>query len=616
MKNRSRVQEFLLACSWLLLAAWLAVAAGVARAEQSFLEPEQAFQLSVAPGGAPGAVRLDWTIAPGYYLYRDRLTVAGASGGIVGNVVRPPGERKDDPNFGPVEVYHDRVTLEVDAKGASALEVGWQGCADEGLCYPPQQKTVALAALGTAGGGPAGVADDTAAAPAGAAGRTAEGSATPVASLWSESGITRLLGERALWWTVPVFFLLGVAMTFTPCVLPMVPIVSSMVAGSQAAPRRAFVLTLAFVLAMALVYAALGVAAALAGAGLQAALQNQWAILAFAGVFVVLALSMFGFFELQLPAAVRDRLARATPQGGSVPGAAGMGALSALLVSPCMTAPLAGTLLYIAQSGQVLQGALLLLAMGLGMGVPLLVIGTLGARWLPRPGSWMNRVKGAFGFVLLAMAVWMAARVLPPPVTLLLWGALLGTLALTLWQPPASAAAGGRLAAARSVALLLGLWGGAMVVGAAAGGDDPLRPLGLLVRGPAAAPAPQGEAAADFETIRDPQVLQVRLHAARAAGQPALVDYSAEWCTSCKTIEREVFGDPQVRQALAGVVLLRADITASDAAQRALMRRHQVMGPPTVMLFDAQGRERREQRLVGEFSARELLARRPAGEPS
>ena len=615
MKNRIRVQEFLRACSWLLLAAWLA-AAGVARAEQTFLEPEQAFQLSVAPGGAPGAVRLDWTIAPGYYLYRDRLTVAAAGAGIVGKVVRPPGERKDDPNFGPVEVYHDRVTLEVDAKGASALEVGWQGCADEGLCYPPQHETVALAALGTAGGGPAGVAADSAAAPAGAAVPTAEGGATAVASLWSESGITRLLGERALWWTVPVFFLLGVAMTFTPCVLPMVPIVSSMVAGSQAAPRRAFVLTLAFVLAMALVYAALGVAAALAGAGLQAVLQNQWAILAFAGVFVVLALSMFGFFELQLPAAVRDRLARATPQGGSVPGAAGMGALSALLVSPCMTAPLAGTLLYIAQSGQVLQGALLLLAMGLGMGVPLLVIGTLGARWLPRPGSWMNRVKGAFGFVLLALAVWMAARVLPPPATLLLWGALLGTLALTLWQAPGSAAAGGRLAAARSVALLLGLWGGAMVVGAAAGGADPLRPLALLVRGPAAAPAPQGEAAADFETIRDPQVLQARLDAARAAGQPALVDFSAEWCTSCKTIEREVFGDPQVRQALAGVVLLRADITASDAAQRALMRRHQVMGPPTVMLFDAQGRERREKRLVGEFSARELLARRPAGEPS
>ncbi|HEY0885111.1 MAG TPA: protein-disulfide reductase DsbD, partial [Ramlibacter sp.] len=396
-------------------------------------------------------------------------------------------------------------------------------------------------------------------------------------------------------------------------VLPMVPIVSSMVAGSRAGPRRAFVLTLAFVLPMALVYAGLGVAAALAGAGLQALLQNQWAILAFAGVFVALALPMFGFYELQLPAAVRDRLSRAAPQGGSVVGAAGMGTLSALLVSPCMTAPLAGTLLYIAQSGNVVQGGVLLLAMGLGMGVPLLVIGTLGARFLPRPGAWMDRVKAGFGFVLLAMAVWLAARVLPPPATLLLWGAWLGTLAMALWQPAAHGSAGGRLAL-RSAAMLLGLWGGAMVVGAAAGGADPLRPLGLLVRGPAQAQAEA--AAAIFETISDPRVLKARLDAARAAGQPALVEFSAEWCTSCKTIEREVFGDPRVREALGGVVLLRADVTASDAAQRALMREHQVMGPPTVMLFDAQGRERRAQRLVGEFPASELLARQPAGAQS
>lgn len=607
MKNRRRLEEFLRLCGWLaVLAAWLALTAGLARAEQTFLEPEQAFQLSVAPGGAAGEVRLAWTIAPGYYLYRDRVTVNAIPGEIVGKVVTPAGERKDDPNFGVVEVYHDRVSVAVDAALASALVVGWQGCADEGLCYPPQQQTVSLAAI--AGSGGAGAA--TSSVPAATAAAFA---AAPAGAPWSESGVTRLLGERALWWTVPLFFLLGIAMTFTPCVLPMVPIVSSMVAGSQAAPRRAFVLTLAFVVAMALVYAALGVAAALAGAGLQAILQNQWAILAFAGVFVVLALAMFGFFELQLPAALRDRLARATPQGGSLPGAAGMGALSALLVSPCMTAPLAGTLLYIAQSGNVVQGALLLLAMGLGMGVPLLVIGTMGARFLPRPGPWMDRVKAGFGFVLLAMAVWLAGRVLPPPVTLLLWGAWLGTLAMSLWQPAAGGAAGGRIAL-RSAAVLLGVWGAAMVVGAAAGGADPLRPLELLVRGPA--PATAAESTVAFETIADPQLLKVRLDAARAAGRPALVDFSAEWCTSCKTIEREVFGDPRVGQALAGVVLLRVDVTAGDAAQRALMREHQVMGPPTVMLFDTQGRERRGQRLVGEFPAGELLARLAAGAKS
>ncbi|HWI83716.1 protein-disulfide reductase DsbD [Ramlibacter sp.] len=608
MKNRFCPGQFLRLCGGVALAAWLAVGAAVARAEQPFLEPEQAFQLTVAAGGRAGEVQLSWRIAPGYYLYRDRMTVSATPGGIVGKVTRPGGERKHDPNFGVVEVYHEGVTVVADASKATALQVGWQGCAEAGLCYPPQQRTVSLAGIG---GASAGRSATTASTPTGTTGAAVPAQADPP---WSESGITQWLGRRTLWWSVPVFLLLGIAMAFTPCVLPMVPIVSSMVAGSQAEPRRAFVLTLSFVLPMALVYAALGVAAALAGAGLQALLQNQWAILAFAGVFVALALSMFGFFELQLPVALRDRLAGAQPKGGSAAGAAAMGVLSALMVSPCMTAPLAGTLLYIAQSGNVLEGALLLFAMGLGMGLPLLVVGTLGARFLPRPGPWMNRVKGAFGFVLLGTAAWLVARVLAPHATLLLSGALLGSLAVTAWQ---LAAGGGRAGlAVRSAAMLGALWAGAMVFGAAAGGADPLRPLAPLVRAPAAAPAPEGQGVAAFETFTDPLALQARLDAARTAGQPALVDFSAAWCASCQTIDREVFGDPQVGKALAGVAVLRADVTASDAAQRALMRRHQVMGPPTVMLFDAQGRERRAQRLVGEFSARDLLARLAAGEPS
>jgi thiol:disulfide interchange protein DsbD len=278
-----------------------------------------------------------------------------------------------------------------------------------------------------------------------------------------------MLGQRSLLWTLPLFFLMGIALAFTPCVLPMAPIVSGIVVGSQATPRRAFALSLAFVLAMAAVYALLGLAAAMAGAGLQALLQNPWTILAFAAVFVVLALAMFGLFELQLPAFLRDRLANAGPRrGGSIAGAAGMGALSALLVGPCMTAPLAGTLLYIAQSGNLVQGALLLLALGLGMGVPLLMLGTVGARYLPRPGPWMDRVKAAFGFVLLGTAVWMAQRVLPEAVALLLWGSLLVGLALTLWPlgiaPVASAAGVGPRLLLRSSAVLAALWGGAMVL--------------------------------------------------------------------------------------------------------------------------------------------------------
>ncbi|MFC5495908.1 protein-disulfide reductase DsbD [Caenimonas terrae] len=580
----------------LALGVLLAAAAAASQAEEGFMEPEQAFQLAAdQPAGGAG-LALNWTIAPGYYLYRDRLTVTAGPGEALGPIVRPAGQSKADPNFGQVEVYHDRVSLQVDTGRATSVQVSWQGCAEAGLCYPPQHRTVAL----QPGAG--------AAPPAATAGTAGAG----------DSGITRMLAQRSLLWTLPLFFLTGIALAFTPCVLPMAPIVSGIVVGSQATPRRAFALSLAFVLAMAAVYASLGLAAAMAGAGLQALLQNPWTVLAFAAVFVLLALPMFGLFELQLPALLRDRLATAGPRrGGSIGGAAGMGVLSALLVGPCMTAPLAGTLLYIAQSGNLVQGALLLLALGLGMGVPLLVLGTVGARYLPRPGPWMDRVKAGFGFVLLATAAWMAARVVPEPVVLLLWGGLLVGLALALWHialaPHAAAATGARVLL-RSGAVLAGLWGGALVLGAAAGATDPMRPLAPVAAAragalPAARPA--------FETITDPQVLQLRLGAARAAGKPALVDYYADWCTSCKTLEQQVFADPQVLQALQGVVLLRADVTASDAPQRALMQRHQVMGPPTVLLFDRQGLERRDSRLVGEFSAADLLQRQPApGKPS
>ncbi len=386
-----------------------------------------------------------------------------------------------------------------------------------------------------------------------------------------------------------------------------------MVTISGATPRRGLLLSLAFVGPMAAVYAGMGVLAALAGAGLQAWMQNPWTLLSFAAVFVVLALAMFGFYELQLPAFLRDRLASKTVRGGSLTGAAAMGALSAVLVGPCMTAPLAGTLLYIAQGGSAAEGALLLLSLGLGMGVPLVVLSTWGARWLPRPGPWMDRVKAAFGFILLGIAIWMAQRVIAPQWSLLLWGCLLVALAFSLWQLARSAVAANLRPAstlvARSGAAVAGLWGAALVFGAAAGASDPSQPLRNLV----AAPAASAAAAPAFETLQDPALLQARLADAAARGQPALVEFSADWCTSCKTIEREVFGDPRVGRALDGVLLLRADVTRSDVAQRAFMQRLQVMGPPTLMLYAPQGEERRDQRLVGEFGPEALLERLQTG---
>jgi thioredoxin:protein disulfide reductase len=597
--------------------------------EAGFLDAEHAFPLTVTRGSG-GHVSLQWQIAPGYYLYRGRMKVTPVPASARADLALPPGVSKQDPNFGTVEVYHGSVQAVVTAPQATALQVVWQGCAEAGLCFPPQQRTVALSAsavpdLGAAASrslpfDTAGASASGAPAPASALAESPAvstsqpprdtGASAPRRDVGGDSGdrgIAQMLHQRALIWTLPLFLLLGIGLAFTPCVLPMLPIVSTLIVGSGAGPRRAFALSLAFVLAMSAVYALLGVGAALAGGSLQAVLQNPVAIGASAALFAALALSMFGWYELQLPALLRDRLAAASPRGGSVAGAAAMGALSALLVSPCMTAPLAGTLLYVAQTGNMTMGATLLFALGLGMGVPMLVIGVVGARALPRPGPWMNRVKGAFGFAMLATAVLMLDRVVPASMAVLLWGAWLTAVALTVWSLPAT---GGARVPARSVAAVAGLWGAAMVLGGSAGATDPLRPLVGFAAGAGASGAAAAQAdPASFETITDPLRLQARLDAARAAGQPALVDFSADWCTSCKTIDREVFGDPAVRHALAGVVRLRADVTASDPAQQAFMRTREVMGPPTVMLFDAQGHERRADRLVGEFTAADLLAR-------
>lgn len=583
------------ASSALRLVLLASLLAGIAHAAGDFLTPEAAFAMTVEPStSSASTLRLHWKIAPGYYLYRDRIGVTATPSDRLGSIDKPAGERKEDPNFGVMEVYHDAVTVGVTAPEAQSLTVTWQGCAEAGLCYPPLTRTIALA---------------------GTAPTTEVRASIAKAAGASDSQITRLLGERSLAWTVPLFFLLGIALAFTPCVLPMLPIASGIVVGSQAPPRRAFALSLAFVLPMALTYALLGAGAALAGANLQALLQNRWTLIAFGAVFVVLAAAMFDFFTLQLPAFVRHRLDNASQRrrGGTLPGAAALGFLSALLVGPCMTAPLAGTLLYIAQTGHAVSGALLLFALGLGMGLPLILVVTVGARYLPRPGPWMGRVKGALGFLLLGTAIWMVQRVIPAPLTLGLWGAWLAGLALTLAHVAATAEVGGRLLG-RSAAGVIGVWAGAMLLGAAAGGEDPLKPLAFVQRSKAGPGLVTGESASGplpFEAIGSPQALQTRLSAARTAGQPVLVDFSADWCASCKTIEREVFADPQVRQALAGVVLLRADVTQGDAGQRALMRDHGVLGPPTVVLFDARGQERRDARLVGEFGVADLLQRQP-----
>ncbi|MFH1818694.1 MAG: protein-disulfide reductase DsbD [Pseudomonadota bacterium] len=569
-----------------------------AHAQEDFLPVEQAFRLTINRDG-DGQVRLHWKISEGYYLYRKQLKVEGDPAGSVQEMTSPPGIVKTDEFFGETEIYHDKVEVLVRAPAAQALVVGWQGCAEAGICYPPQTRRVTLADVAatpdTASGAPAGGAEQTAGA-----------------ALGADQDLADRLSRVNLGWMLAVFFGLGVLMTFTPCVLPMLPILSSLIAGSGASPRRGFALSLAFVLPMALTYAAVGAAAALAGANLQATLQNPWVLGAFGLMFGVLALAMFGFYELQLPAVLRNRLNSASQgqRGGTLGGAAAMGVLSALLVGPCMTAPLAGALLYIGNTGDVLTGGLALFSMGLGMGVPLLLVGTLGARLLPRPGDWMNRVKALFGFILLGTAIVFVSRVLPAALTLGLWGAWLLAIALSLLMLVQQLGCPKGRLVSRYLAVLLGLWGGAMILGAAGGAHDPLRPLAFVAA--AAAPAQTTVAndfMASFAPVRTQQALAARVAEAGQRGQWTLVDFYADWCVSCKAIEHEVFADPRVQQALADVQLLRPDVTANDADDQALMRAHQILGPPTLLVIGPDGKERRVERIIGELSADEFLAR-------
>lgn len=565
--------------------------------QNDFLPPEQAFRLTVSRAD-DGLLRLNWLISEGYYLYRKQIKIEGDPPGSVQQVTLPAGTLKTDEFFGETEVYHDSLTVLVKAPDARALKIVWQGCADAGLCYPPQTLQVKLA--------------DIAAAPTAGAGALAVAAkqAGPGA-LGEDQDLAERLSRAHPGWMLLVFFGLGLLMTFTPCVLPMVPILSSLIAGSGAGPRRGFVLSLAFVLPMALTYAALGAGAALAGANLQAMLQNPWVLGAFGLVFVALALAMFGLYELQLPAVLRNRLNSASQgrRGGTVAGAGAMGALSALLVGPCMTAPLAGALLYIGNTGDVLTGGLALFFMGLGMGVPLLLVGTLGARLLPRPGCWMNRVKVVFGFVLLGTAIVFVARVLPPALTLGLWGAWLLAVALSLLALAKKADAGAGRLVSHYGALLLGLWGSAMVIGAAGGAQNPLQPLSFAAGGAPAQAAGANAAMARFAPVKTQQELQARVAEAGQRGQWTLVDFYADWCVSCKVIEHEVFADPRVQRALADMQLLRPDVSAQNADDRALMRAHQILGPPTLLLIGPDGQERRAERVIGELGADEFLAR-------
>jgi thioredoxin:protein disulfide reductase len=586
---------------WMAALVLLASALGrPAVAADDFLPPEQAFKLSaeLRPGGT---VHLAWAIAPGYHLYRDRLVFTGPE---VGQPALPDGVRKFDSNFNKeMETYAGQLAADLpvkpDARTPFVLRVGYQGCADAGLCYPPAE--VAFTVDPAAPGALAPAAPD--AAPVAAAPAPA-----PAPAHEDDSSLAQRTLQSGSAWRIGLAFLaFGLLLSFTPCVLPMVPILSSIIVGEGNASRgKGFTLALAYSLGMALVYTSLGVAAGLAGEGLAGALQKPWVLLTFGALLVVLALSMFDVYQLQLPSSLQSRLSTTSGRmsGGRFAGVFVMGALSALIVGPCVAGPLAGALLYISQTRNVWTGGWALFSMAAGMSVPLLLTGVSAGSLLPRAGAWMNHVKRVFGLLLLAVAIWMVTPVFPVTVAMLLWGAfaVLCAVFLRVFEPVAAGAGLGRYAG-KTLGLVLLTAGLFELVGAASAGHDVLQPLAHLRGGPLASAVAQEGKPQRFERIRTVADLERVL---ASTTTPVMLDFYADWCVSCKEMERFTFSEPQVEARMKQVRLLQVDVTANGDDDRALMKKFGLFGPPGIILFK-QGKEVPESRVIG-FMAPEQFA--------
>jgi thiol:disulfide interchange protein DsbD len=611
---------------WLAIALFAAIAVQTARAaEDEFLEPDKAFQFSAKPHDAK-SVEVTFAIAPGYYLYREQFKFA-AAGAALGAPAIPAGKVKFDETFQKnVETYRNAVTILVPVEQAGAefrLVVTSQGCADAGLCYPPMQSAAAVGLTGFGGAGTARVEP-----PGSALGGASLGTSASAATAPEPTGIDAVLRGGSFWPIVGAFFIAGLLLSLTPCVLPMLPIVSSIVVGqadsgggpalagagagagsasSGPSRSRGFALAASYSFGMAVVYTAFGVFAGLAGEGLAAALQNPWVLGAFALGLVALSLSMFGVYNLQLPSALTCRIndaARKLP-GGKAAGVFAMGGVSALIVSPCVAAPLAGALLYLSQTRDVWLGGTALFSLAAGMSVPLLLVGASAGALLPRAGAWMVEVKAAFGVLLLGVALWTVQPILPGPLALALWGLLaLGAAGLLVMRaravapPPATPGAAPRLAWRQAIAALLALVGALQVVGAASGATDPLQPLARIAARNDIDAAP---GMPRFQRVKSVAELDAAL---RTAGRPVMLDFYADWCVSCKEMERFTFTDPAVQKKLAGALLLKADVTANDADDRALLKRFSLFGPPGTIFFDAGGKEIRGARLIGYQNSR------------
>ncbi|MFN3544242.1 MAG: protein-disulfide reductase DsbD [Thiobacillus sp.] len=561
----------------------------------TLLPPDEAFIVSAAMPDAQTA-RFDFKLTPDTYLYRDKFAfVVKAPAGVrVERVDLPAGKVKDDPAFGKTEVHEMDVAASVILSRALAegeqlvVEATWQGCNGAvGVCYPPIQREFTL----VSGGGAATAAATASAAPAPASAGESD-----------TSRIERVLAGGSFWLVVLTFFGLGLLLSLTPCVFPMIPILSGIIAGQKKdlTKTSGFLLSLAYVLGMALTYAIAGVAAALSGTLLSNALQNPWALGVGAGIFVILALSMFGFFEIQLPSFLQSKFSDASNKmkGGNFVGVFFMGALSAVILGPCVAPPLAAALAFIAQTGNTVLGGVALFVLALGMGVPLLLVGLSAGALLPKAGGWMNAVKYFFGVMMLAIAIYLITPVIPAWVSMLLWALLLIASAIYLHalDPlPAHASGWSRLWKGLGVVLLIG--GLAILLGMLAGSRNLLQPLDVFKGGGGVAVAAEQKGLA-FEKVKDVAELDARLAQAKAEGRAVMLDFYADWCVSCKEMETFTFIDARVQARLANVVLLKADVTANSEADKALLKRFSLFGPPGMIFWNAAG-EQSSYKVIG-----------------
>ena len=604
---RFPARHWLAACLT-LFAMFTLFAAAPGRAAEEFLDPAIAFKFE-ARMADPQTAEVTFTIAPTYYMYRERFAFKSSNPAVkLGAPAIPPGTVKYDQTFEKdVETYKGALTIRipVEGDGAFTLTATSQGCADAGLCYPPQDHTASLSA-GEGGAAPAlpigaaapqgGMSTPLSSTPMAGSAQSAPATlgtpaapATPTAPQAQSdlSSIAGILGGGSLLAIVPAFILLGLGLAFTPCVLPMVPILSSIIVGEgkNVSRARGFLLSVTYSLGMAIVYTMLGVGAGLAGEGLAAALQNPWVLGTFALLIVAMSLSMFGFYQLQLPGALQTSLSNVSnrQQSGKLAGVFAMGAISALIVGPCVAAPLAGALVYISQTRDVFLGGAALFSMAVGMSIPLLLVGISAGSLLPRVGAWMESVKRLFGVLMLAMAIWLVSPVIPAVAQMLLWAALLlgyGFYLLRHTRHWASMAFGAAFA----------LMGGMQLVGVASGGRDAFAPLAHL------SGTPQHHGLV-FTRIKTVDQLDAAL--AANAGKTVMLDFYADWCVSCTEMEKFTFVDSKVQAKLANTALLQVDVTANDAADKAMLKRFGLFGPPGIILFDAQGKEIVDSRVIG-----------------